>query len=78
MGLPINIEKLIHGKAVEWKRLEFKRSWNPEDIIHSICAFANNINNWGGGYIIVGIEENNGQAILPPYGILPIYSIVIP
>jgi ATP-dependent DNA helicase RecG len=71
MGLPVNIEDLIHGKAVEWERLEFKKGWNPEEIIHSICAFANDLNNWGGGYIIVGIEENNGQPILPPKGIVP-------
>ncbi|MCF8362393.1 MAG: ATP-binding protein [Prolixibacteraceae bacterium] len=45
MGLPVNIEELIHGGAVEWERLEFKKGWNPEEIIHSICAFANdNIN----------------------------------
>lgn len=44
MGLPVNIEDLIHGKAVEWERLEFKRGWNPEEIVHTICAFANDLN----------------------------------
>ena len=39
MGLPINIDTLIHGKAVEWERLEFKKGWNPLDAIHTICAF---------------------------------------
>jgi predicted HTH transcriptional regulator len=29
-------------------RLEFKAGWNPEQIQHSVCAFANDINNWGG------------------------------
>ena len=38
MGLPVNIEELIHGRAVEWERLEFKRGWNPEEIVHSMCA----------------------------------------
>lgn len=69
MSLPVNIEDLIHGKAIEWERLEFKKGWNPEDIIHTICAFANDLNNWGGGYVIVGIEEDNGQPILPPEGV---------
>ena len=55
MSLPINIKELVHGKVVEWERLEFKAGWNPEEILHSICAFANDINNWGGGYIIVGV-----------------------
>lgn len=70
MSLPINITDLIHGKAIEWERLEFKKGWNPEEIIHTICAFANDLNNWGGGYIIVGIEEDNGQPVLPPAGLL--------
>jgi ATP-dependent DNA helicase RecG len=69
MGLPVNIEELIHGNTVEWERLEFKRGWNPEDVIHTMCAFANDIHNWGGGYIIVGIEEDNGQPVLPPAGL---------
>jgi len=69
MSLPINIDKLIHGKSIETERLEFKKGWNPEKIIHTICAFANDINNWGGGYIIIGIDEDNGQAVLPPEGI---------
>ncbi|MGV8090236.1 MAG: RNA-binding domain-containing protein [Mangrovibacterium sp.] len=71
MALPINIDELIHGYSIEWDRLEFKKGWNPEDTIHSICAFANDINNWGGGYIIVGIEEQNGRPVLPPEGLDP-------
>lgn len=69
MALPIDIKSLVHGETVEWERLEFKQGWNPEDIIHSMCAFANDFHNWGGGYIIVGIAENNGQPILPPAGL---------
>jgi len=45
MPLPINIKELIHGKAVEWERIEFKEGWNPVRIIHSVCAFANDFNN---------------------------------
>ena len=33
MNLPININQLLHGKAVEWERLEFKAGWNPEVIL---------------------------------------------
>ncbi|MDO9341387.1 MAG: putative DNA binding domain-containing protein [Bacteroidales bacterium] len=69
MALPLNISELIHGKIVEWERLEFKAGWNPEEILHSVCAFANDINNWGGGYIIVGIAEKDGIPKLPPKGI---------
>lgn len=69
MSLPIDINELISGELIESNRLEFKKSWNPEDILHTICAFANDVNNIGGGYICVGIEEQNGVAQLPPYGI---------
>jgi len=71
MALAININELIHGRVIEWERLEFKRGWNPEDVIHSLSAFANDINNWGGGYIVLGIEENNGRPVLPPAGLNP-------
>ncbi|MBA7534825.1 hypothetical protein ES705_27075 [subsurface metagenome] len=53
MALPINIDKLLHGHTVEWDRIELKKGWNPEDIIHSLCAYANDINNWDGGYIVI-------------------------
>ncbi|MFN3848481.1 MAG: RNA-binding domain-containing protein [Spirosomataceae bacterium] len=69
MALPVNIEQLLNGKIIEWDRLEFKKSWNPEDVLHTICAFANDINNWGGGYIIIGVEENDGIPVLPPIGL---------
>jgi len=69
MALPININELIHGSTIEWERIEFKEGWNPEIILHTICAFANDINNWGGGYLIIGIAEENGRAILPPKGL---------
>jgi ATP-dependent DNA helicase RecG len=69
MALPINISELIHGKVVEWERLEFKEGLNPESILHSVCAFANDINNWGGGYIVVGITANDGVPQFPPKGL---------
>ena len=69
MPLPINLNQLLHGSTVEWERIEFKEGWNPEIILHTICAFANDLNNWGGGYLIIGIAESNGRAILPPKGL---------
>ena len=57
LGLPINIESLLHGKAVEWERLEFKAGWDPLAVLHTICAFANDFHNLGGGYIIVGVAS---------------------
>ena len=69
MPLPINITDLIHGSTVEWERIEFKEGFNPEIILHTICAFANDVNNWGGGYLIIGIAEKDGRAVLPPKGL---------
>lgn len=69
MHLPINISELLKGTVVESDRLEFKEGWNPETILRTICAFANDFNNFGGGYIIVGIEEKEGKPVLPPKAI---------
>ncbi|RPH33089.1 MAG: hypothetical protein EHM93_06635 [Bacteroidales bacterium] len=69
MALPISIDELLNGNTVEWDRIELKKGWNPESILHSLCAYANDINNWDGGYIIIGVEEENGCAKLPPLGL---------
>lgn len=69
MAIPVNISDLINSRVIESARIEYKKNWNPETILHSICAFANDIDNWGGGYIIIGIEEENGMPVLPVDGI---------
>lgn len=69
MALPINIEDLLKKRKVEGSRIEFKKGWNPTDVYHSICAFANDFDNLGGGYILVGVEEKNGIANRPVTGI---------
>lgn len=69
MALPTNIKNILNPKVVESSRIEFKENWNPEPIMHSICAFANDIDNVSGGYIIIGVEENNGIPSFPVKGI---------
>lgn len=69
MAIPVNIGDLINQRIVESNRVEFKKSWNPNAVIHSICAFANDIDNVGGGYIIVGVEEKGGTPVFPIAGI---------
>lgn len=69
MGLPTNINTLLSGNVVEWARIEFKESWKPEASLKTICAFANDIDNWGGGYLILGVEEENGRPKFPIKGI---------
>jgi ATP-dependent DNA helicase RecG len=51
--------------------MEFKEGWNPEDIVHTLCAFANDFHNWGGGYLVLGVKTENGKPLLPPYGLQP-------
>lgn len=75
MALPIDIEDLLNKNRVESNRIEFKAGWNPDDIFRSICAFATDFEDTGGGYILVGVEQDdNGLAIRPVKG-LPLESI---
>ena len=69
MAIPINIEDLLNKRKIESNRIEFKSGWNPQSIYHSICAFANDIEDLGGGYILVGVEEENGIVKRPVKGI---------
>ena len=69
MPIPINVNDLINQRVVESARIEYKANWNPEISLHTICAFANDIDNWGGGYIVIGISEQNGLPLLPASGI---------
>lgn len=69
MALPINIEDLLDKRKIESNRIEFKEGWNPDKIYHTICAFATDLENTGGGYILVGVEEENGMAKRPVKGI---------
>ncbi len=76
MPLPINIETLLNKQKIESNRIEFKKGWNPASVYHSICAFANDIDDLGGGYILVGVEEDRdtGMAMRPVCGV-PIEKI---
>ncbi|MEN9866471.1 MAG: hypothetical protein RL748_2061 [Pseudomonadota bacterium] len=71
--LPINIEDLLAHRGVESARVEFKASWDDKttgsQIIRTICAFANDFQNLNGGYIVLGVAETNGKAIMPPQGL---------
>ncbi len=71
MALHINIEDLLNGKAVENNRLDYKEGWNPDSIYRTICAFANDFEDTGGGYIVVGVKEENGRAVRPVLGVAP-------
>jgi len=61
MGIPTNIKTLLSGRVVEWARIEFKETWDAEASLKTICAFANDIDNWGGGYLVIGVKDDQGQ-----------------
>ena len=61
MGIPTNIKTLLSGEVVEWARIEFKETWDAEASLKTICAFANDLDNWGGGYIVIGVKDNNDE-----------------
>ena len=65
MALAININDLLNKQKIGSNRIEFKKGWNPGSIYHSICAFANDFDDLGGGYIIVGVDtdDKTGMAI---------------
>lgn len=70
MALMLNIEDLLNKQKIESNRIEFKKGWNPVTIYHSICAFANDFDDLGGGYILVGVDtDENGVAKRPVVGI---------
>lgn len=63
MALPINITDLLNKQKIESNRIVFKKGWNPESIYHSICAFANDFDDLGGGYILVGVDSDEATVI---------------
>ena len=69
MAIPTNIKTLLSGEVVEWARIEYKETWDAAASLKTICAFANDLDNWGGGYIVIGVEENNGRPVYPLKGV---------
>lgn len=73
--LPVNLGDLLNCRTVESERVEFKRSWDPKttgpQVVRTICAFANDHHNLNGGYVVIGVEERDGRAVLPPVGLVP-------
>ncbi len=64
-----NAEDIIYAHTIESSRIEYMERWDPTEVVHSICAFANDIENIGGGYIVIGISEKDGVPVFPPVGL---------
>ena len=68
--LPINLEDLLRQRKVEGDRVEYKKGWNPDPITRTICAFANDFENLGGGYVVIGQDcDESGMPVFPPAGV---------
>ena len=70
--LPINLQDLLRQRTVEGERIEYKAGWNPDAIVRTLCAFANDFQNLGGGYVVIGQDcDADGQPVFPPVGLAP-------
>lgn len=69
MAIPINVQELLKAEVVESTRIEYKAGFNPGAVVRTICAFANDIDDTGGGYILIGVEEENGRPKFPLRGV---------
>src|SRR6056297_411141 len=68
--LPLNLEDLLRARTVESDRIEYKAGWNPDAIVRTLCAFANDFENLGGGYVVIGQDcDANAQPVFPPVGL---------
>ena len=68
--LPINLNDLLRQRTVEGERIEYKTGWNPDAIIRTLCAFANDFENLGGGYVVIGQDcDADGRPVFPPVGL---------
>ncbi len=76
MAIPANIHTLLSGGAIAWERIEFRESWQPEESLKTITAFASDIGNRGGGYIVIGVADDNGRPKFPLKGLSPAEIIV--
>ena len=71
--LPINLKDLLHQRKVEGERIEYKTGWNPDPIMRTLCAFANDFENLGGGYVVIGQDcDEMGMPVFPLKG-LPVH-----
>lgn len=64
MSLPTYIANFIRSHKIERSRMEYSGDWNPEQILHTICAFANDNPTQSDGYIIIDISGSKESSSL--------------
>ena len=45
--LPINLKGLLYQRKVEGDRIEYKTGRNPDAVLRTLCAFANDFEHLG-------------------------------
>ena len=69
---PIDIDRLLKG-SVGSKGLKFVALWDQyttgPHVLRMICEFANDCNDTKGGYVVIGVDERDGRAVLRPSGL---------
>lgn len=70
-NLSIDVYDLLRVQGFEKERVEFKKQWHDKQesgrrgtfwqVLKTICALANDYYDKGGGYIIIGVQENKGR-----------------
>jgi ATP-dependent DNA helicase RecG len=64
--LPINLKDLLHQRKVEGERIEYKTGWNPDPIMRTLCAFANDFENLGWGITALMQDLLTGKVRVTP------------
>lgn len=61
MAGAMDVKKLLSGIAAEGCEIEFRKTWNPEKSLKTICAFANDRDGRGGGCLVLGVKAEDGK-----------------
>lgn len=56
MAIPTSIKTLLSGDVIEWARIELKQTWDPAASLKTICAFANDLDNWAVDILLLLLE----------------------
>lgn len=75
------LTNLFHQRSIESEHVEYKAGWNPESVIHTLSACANDFHDLGDSYAVVGeIKENSWKGthlkvlVVPFIGLLQFLS----
>lgn len=61
MPLHIHLASIVDNGVIEPYRVELMGRWDPSVVLHTVCAFANDLDDVGGGYIVIGLDGTEGR-----------------